>query len=373
MRTLTTKSGNEIKIFAATIEGEALDQIKALCAVDAYQDARIRIMPDCHAGAGCTIGTTMTIKDKVTPNLVGVDIGCGMLIIKLKENDVDLETLDYVIKKHIPCGFAVRSRAVVDFDFSRLRCKDAVDLKRGAKAIGTLGGGNHFIEAGKNSKGEMFLIIHSGSRHIGLEVANHYQRVAWNKLSSSSKGKKQTGSTAVPKSLAYLTGSDFEDYMNDMSVMQQYAVLNRRTMADIILKETGLKEESSFETIHNYIDFNRMILRKGAVSAEKDELLLIPLNMRDGSLICRGKGNPDWNYSAPHGAGRLMSRRKAKERLSLPEFKKQMKGIYSTSVVKSTLDEAPDAYKPVGEIMSMIKETVDVVDKIKPVYNFKAH
>ena len=360
----------DIKIFARTIEDDALAQINSLARVDAYKNARIRIMPDCHTGAGCTIGTTMTIDDKVTPNLVGVDIGCGMLTIGLKEKEIDLQWLDEVINRRIPSGFDVHSKPKADFDVEKLRCKDAVDLPRAHRAIGTLGGGNHFIEVGRNSKGDLFLVIHSGSRHPGLQVANYYQKLAGKNLKKST-GKH--GKMTVPGDLAYLTGRDFDDYMHDMELMQRYAVLNRRTMADIILDEMRLTEKSSFETIHNYIDFDRMILRKGAVRAEKGEKLLIPINMRDGSLICESKGNADWNYSAPHGAGRTMSRRKAKARLSLKEFQNQMKGIYSTSVVPATLDEAPDAYKPMEEIVSTIGDTADIIDHIKPVYNFKAH
>ncbi len=362
----------DIKIFAKTIEDDALAQINSLARVDAYKNARIRIMPDCHTGAGCTIGTTMTINDKVTPNLVGVDIGCGMLTIGLKEKEIDFEWLDEVISRHIPSGFEVHSKPKADFDVEKLRCKDAIDLLRAHRAIGTLGGGNHFIEVGRNSNGDLFLIIHSGSRHPGLQVANYYQQLAKKNLKKSS-GKGRHGKTSIPGNLAYLTGHDFDDYLHDMELMQRYAVLNRRTMADIILDQMRLTEKSSFETIHNYIDFDRMILRKGAVRAEKDEKLLLPINMRDGSLICMGKGNADWNYSAPHGAGRTMSRRKAKARLSLKDFQYQMKGIYSTSVVQATLDEAPDAYKPMDEIAGAIKDTVEIVDHIRPIYNFKAH
>ena len=363
----------DLKIFARTVEDDALAQIYSLAKVDAYKNAKIRIMPDCHTGAGCTIGTTMTIDDKVTPNLVGVDIGCGMLTIGLKEKEIDLEWLDETINRYIPSGFDVHSKPKADFDVEKLRCAKAIDLPRAHKAIGTLGGGNHFIEVGKNSKGELFLVIHSGSRHPGLQVANYYQQVAKNNLKKSTSGNGKQKNKGVPGALAWLTGRDFDDYLHDMELMQKYAVLNRRTMADIILDHMRLTEKSSFETIHNYIDFDRMILRKGAVSAEKGEKLLIPVNMRDGSLICLGKGNADWNYSAPHGAGRTMSRRKARSKLRLDDFKKQMQDIYSTSVAASTLDEAPDAYKPMDEIIGTIQDTVDIVDRIRPVYNFKAH
>lgn len=384
---------SDIKIFAKTIEHVAYEQIKSLGNFEAYLDSKIRVMSDCHAGMGCTIGTTMEIKDKVTPNLVGVDIGCGMLTIQLKEKIIDLKKLDTVINAGIPNGFNIHSKTQTKFDFDRLKCKKELDLIRASKSIGSLGGGNHFIEIGRNSKEELFLVIHSGSRNIGNQVAKYYQNVAWKnvnemktihekliaKLKAEGREKeipqeiKKIKKPKANKELAYLTGVDFDAYLNDMKIIQEYAVLNRRTMANIILKEMGLLEKSSFETIHNYIDFKRMILRKGAVSAEKDEILLIPINMRDGSLICKGKGNADWNYSAPHGAGRLMGRRKAKENLDLETFQEQMKDVYSTSVMESTLDEAPDAYKPMSEIIETIGDTVEIIDTIKPIYNFKAH
>ncbi len=373
MKTLPFNTGRDLKIFADSVEADALAQIRSLAEVDAYKNARIRIMPDCHTGAGCTIGTTMTIEDKVTPNLVGVDIGCGMLTVRLKERDIDPEQLDEVIHRHIPSGFGIHARPKAGFDIEKLKCKNAIDMKRALKAIGTLGGGNHFIEVGKNEAGTLFLVIHSGSRHAGLQVANYYQDIAARQTGRDFSGGKKHKKPAVKKELAYLTGKDFENYMHDMALMQQYAVLNRRTMADIILDKAHLHEEDSFETVHNYIDFDRMILRKGAVRAEKGEVLLIPLNMRDGSLICIGKGNEDWNFSAPHGAGRLMSRRKARRTLRLSDFKKEMRGIYTTSVAESTIDEAPEAYKPAEAIIAKVKETVDIIDRIQPVYNFKAH
>lgn len=393
MRTLKLKSGNEIKIFAQTIEYDALEQIKSLGNFEAYTNSKIRIMPDCHAGAGCTIGTTMTITDKVTPNLVGVDIGCGMLTVKLKNKEINLQQLDEAINKFVPNGFNIHAKSQAKFNFDNLRCKKNVDIVRASKSIGSLGGGNHFIEVGKSSKNELFLVIHSGSRNIGLQVAKYYQNIAWKNVNEVStikknlikklkeegrekdidKELKKFQKPKAIKDLAYLEGIDFDNYMHDMSVVQKYAVLNRRTMADIILNNTELNEDYSFETIHNYIDFKRMILRKGAISAEKDETVLIPINMRDGSIIAKGKGNSDWNYSAPHGAGRLMSRKKAKENLNLSDFKDQMKDIYSTSVLPETLDEAPDAYKSIDEILNTINDTVEIIDIIKPIYNFKAH
>ena len=395
MKTITTNTGNKIKIFAKTIEDVALKQITELAEFETYKDSTIRIMPDCHAGAGCTIGTTMSIKDKITPNLVGVDIGCGMLTIKLKEKEIDLHKLDNIISSKVPSGRSIHTKQQANFDFSRLKRKYELDLERAKKAIGSLGGGNHFIEVGKSDKGELFLVIHSGSRGVGNEMARLYQKTAvdnmnvnkdveliiaklkkekrFSEIQNAVKNAKSNTLSDTEQNLAYLENEYFDDYMHDMQIMQEFAVLNRRVMANIILKNTGLNEDYSFETIHNYIDFKRMILRKGAVSAEKNEKLLIPMNMRDGSLICIGKGNKDWNYSAPHGAGRLMSRTKAKNSLELSDFEEQMKGIYSTSVCKNTIDEAPNAYKPMSEIIELINDTVDIIEIIKPVYNFKSH
>ena len=361
MKTITTNTGKEIKIFAKTIEDVALQQISNLADFEAYSNSDIRIMPDCHAGVGCTIGTTMTIQDKITPNLVGVDIGCGMLTIKLKETEIDLPLLDKIIHNNIPSGRSIHTKQQANFDFSKLKRKYELDIARAKKAIGSLGGGNHFIEVGKNDKGELFLVIHSGSRGIGNEMARLYQKTAIETMNSDQdinalieklkaekrfseiqelvkKAKRNTLSD-TERNLAYLQGEYFDDYMNDMKIMQEFATLNRSVMADIILKNANLNEEYSFETIHNYIDFKRMILRKGAVSAEKDEKLLIPMNMRDGSLICIGKGNKDWSYSAPHGAGRLMSRTQAKNRIDMDKFKNQMKDVFTTSVSKNTIDE----------------------------------
>ena len=392
MKTIKRNNGNDIKIYATTLEDVAFEQIKELGEFEPYQDSKIRIMPDCHAGEGCTIGTTMEIKDKITPNLVGVDIGCGMLTLKLKESEIDLQKLDAVINEFVLNGFNIHSEPKADFDFTQLIVKN-MPIERAKLSIGSLGGGNHFIEAGKNSKGELFLVIHSGSRNIGGQVAKHYQDIAIANLTDNSKereelierlkkeGKqneigeelKKLKKPIINKDFAYLTGTDFDNYMHDMELMQKFAVLNRRTMANIILEKAEFTEAESFETIHNYIDFKRMILRKGAVSAENGETLLIPINMRDGSIIAKGKGNEDWNYSAPHGAGRLMGRNEAHKKLNFDEFKEQMKGVYSTSVLTETLDEAPNAYKPMNEIVEAIGETVDIVDIIKPIYNFKAH
>ncbi|MCF6240520.1 MAG: RtcB family protein [Bacteroidales bacterium] len=394
MKTIRTKYGKEVKIFAKTIEQHALQQITDFSNNEAYKNSTIRIMPDCHAGKGSTVGTTMTVDKKVSPSLVGADIGCGMLTIELAEKNIDLNQIDAIIHRKVPSGRAIHNTQQAEFDFSGLRRKYELDIVRARKAIGSLGGGNHFIEIGKNNKDKYFLVIHSGSRGIGSELAKLYQKTAAENMNSTleieklveqlkAEGRFTEIQNAIQKEkqkaakintdLAYLEGESYDDYLHDMKIILQYASLNRRTIAKIILKNAHLHEKSSFETIHNYIDFDRMILRKGAVRAEKGEKLLIPLNMRDGSLICTGKGNSDWNYSAPHGAGRLMSRTAAKQQIDLNEFKKQMKGIYSTSVGKSTIDEAPHAYKPMDEIMEMIKDTVEIEEIIRPVYNFKAH
>lgn len=393
MRTITTDKGKEVKIYAETFEQEAYEQVKRLANYEAYEDSTIRIMPDSHAGKGCTVGTTMTITDKVTPNLVGVDIGCGMLTVELADANIDYHKLDNVIRTYIPSGFNVHTQPQRAFVFDELRCANHVDLGRAMLSIGSLGGGNHFIEVGYSEKqNKYYLVIHSGSRKLGGDVCKYYQNLAHQgnlelkkereaiiqRLKSEGRecdieeAIKNLPKPAFDKELAHLSGDNFQDYLNDMEIVQQFAVANRSTMAEIIIREMGFSEVSRFETIHNYIDFRRMILRKGAVSAEAGEKLLIPINMRDGSLICVGKGNADWNYSAPHGAGRLMSRSKAKSTLSMEEYEKSMGGIFTTSVTAATIDEAPQAYKSMNEIKSAIIDTVDIIDTIKPVYNFKA-
>lgn len=393
MKTIKTNSGKVVKIFAETFEYEAYEQIKRLANYEAYENSTIRIMPDSHAGKGCTVGTTMTITDKVTPNLVGVDIGCGMLTIELKDKYIDCEKLDNVIRTKVPNGFNVHEKQKTSFDFENLICAKQVDLERALLSIGSLGGGNHFIEVDYSEKNDKYyLVIHSGSRKLGGDVCKYYQDLAFQganemkkiredlitRLKAEGRMKdieseiKKLKKPIADKELAHLSGDYFRSYLNDMEIVQRFAMMNRKTMASIIIKEMGFQETSRFETIHNYIDFKRMILRKGAVSAEQGEKLLIPINMRDGSLICIGKGNEDWNYSAPHGAGRLMSRSKAKEMLSMDEFVNSMNGIFTTSVSSATLDEAPQAYKSIEEIRTAITDTVDIIDTIKPIYNFKA-
>jgi len=356
------------KVFTDNLEASASGQIHAMCDQEFMKGTKIRIMPDVHAGKGCTIGTTLTIDKYVVPNMVGVDIGCGMETVKLKDKRLNLPDLDSYIRKQIPSGRNIRERPHRShgrIDLSKLRCASKVNIGRAIDSLGTLGGGNHFIEAGKDDEGTIYLVIHSGSRNIGLQVAEHYQKVAYESVGG--RGQKE-----VPYEMAYLSGVMMDNYMHDMALMQQYAVLNRQIMKEEILSSMKLKDDGSFATIHNYIDLDAMILRKGAVSAQKGEMLLIPINMRDGSLLCTGLGNEDWNYSAPHGAGRLMSRTQAENTFTLNAFKKEMEGIFTTSVNKGTLDECPMAYKPMEEIVDSITDTAKIEQTIRPIYNFKA-
>jgi len=358
----------EAKVFTNDLEQSAGGQIKALCEQPFITGSKIRIMPDVHAGKGCTIGTTMTIGEYVVPNLVGVDIGCGMLTVQLEEKRLNLPELDSFIRQNIPYGRDVRERSHRShgrINLEDLRCYKKVDTRRAKESLGTLGGGNHFVEVDKDDDGNLYLVIHTGSRNLGLRVAELYQKKAYNAVG----GRKQT---EIPYELAYLTGEEKDDYLYDMAFMQRFAELNRRIIKEVILDGLKLHEADSFTTIHNYIDTEAMVLRKGAVSAKKDERLLIPMNMRDGSLICTGLGNEDWNCSAPHGAGRRFSRRDAENSFTVSEFKKQMEGIFTTSVSQETLDECPMAYKPMEEILQNIGETVRVERIIRPIYNFKA-
>lgn len=397
-------------IYTDNIDNSAIGLIQTLCNQEFTRNSKIKIMPDVHAGKGCCIGTTMTIIDKVVPNLVGVDIGCGMLTVKLKEKRIDLPKLDSVIRNIIPSGGEVNKsyNGTQGSEVENLRCvKDAnINLDRAYASLGTLGGGNHFIEVDKSESGNLYLVIHTGSRHLGLEVCNYYQNMAYEKLkeqmSGETLGEKQEKlikqlkwegrhkeisrelaklkkeyaelKPNIPFELAYCSGSLFDDYIHDMKITQEHASINRSLIAKRIMKEMKLHEIDRFETIHNYIDTENMILRKGSVSARLGEKLLIPINMRDGAIIAVGKGNDEWNQSAPHGAGRMFSRSQAKQVVTLSEFKKTMKeaGIYSTSVTEGTLDESPMAYKPMEEILENIKDTVDVIEQIKPIYNFKS-
>lgn len=393
MKIIKNLIGNEVKVFAETFENEAYEQVMTLANFEPYKNSKIRIMPDSHAGKGCTIGTTMTITNKVTPNLVGVDIGCGMLVVELCQREIDLKKLDDVIHRHVPSGFNTHPVPIHSFDFKKLRCAKHVDLDRALLSIGSLGGGNHFIEVDRSEDGQLFLVIHSGSRNLGVGVCNYYQNLAYEKLVGMADGRNELIRTLkaqgrekdinselqklqrpkISKELAYLEGENFEDYINDMEIVQQFASFNRKAIAELILEYMDLHVADIFETIHNYIDTKNMILRKGAVSAQKGERFIVPINMRDGSLICFGKGNADWNCSAPHGAGRLMSRNKAKEVISMKEYEDSMQGVYTTSVNDSTIDEAPQVYKPISEIMEAIKPTAGIVEVIRPIYNFKAN
>jgi len=392
---------NTALCYCAELEPAAAGQIRAVCDQAVFAGSRIRVMPDVHAGLGCTIGTTMTVTDKVVPGMVGVDIGCGMETVRLSEKDIDFPALDALIRAAIPYGRKIRETPHPlsgEIDLTQLRCAPYVNLDRARRSIGTLGGGNHFIEAARGEEGELYLVIHSGSRHIGSEVAKYYQEEAFHALCGSARFqidaairrmkaagqtkeihkavhelKKQRAMAApVSKDLAYTEGVLFEDYLHDMRLIQRFALLNRKAMADVILRGMGLTGTEEFTTIHNYIDTEHMILRKGAVSAQKGEKLLIPINMRDGSLICTGLGNEEWNCSAPHGAGRLMSRKDAFARLSMEEYKAEMAGIFTTCVIPSTLDESPMAYKSLQEITEQIAPTATVTERIRPVYNFKA-
>lgn len=385
--------------YTGELEEAAAGQIKAVCDQPAFVDTKIRIMPDVHAGMGCTIGTTMTITDKIVPGMVGVDIGCGMETVRIAEKEIDFAKLDTLVRAQIPCGRNVRDTPHplnAQIDLTQLRCSPYVNLSRAQHSIGTLGGGNHFIEVDRGGNGDLFIVVHSGSRHIGNEVAKYYQdegrKAFWggarHQIDAAVAELKAQGrfqeiqptigrlrkehAIPIPRDLAYVEGRLFDDYIQDMKIIQHFATLNRKAMMDVILSGMGLTPVEQFTTIHNYIDTDHMILRKGAVAAYAGQKLLIPINMRDGSLICIGKGNPDWNCSAPHGAGRLMSRKEAFRRLSLDEYRKEMEGIYTTCVDRATLDEAPMAYKGMDEIVSHIGPTVEIVERIIPVYNFKA-
>jgi len=390
---------NTALCYAQVVEDEAIEQIRRMCDHDFTQGSQICIMPDVHSGKGCTIGTIMTIKDKVVPNIVGVDIGCGMYTVNIGKGDVDFEKLD-AAAHFIPSGKQVWDGRKERFDLQELRCyRSLKQTKWLERSIGTLGGGNHFIEVDEAADGTKYLVIHSGSRNLGKQVADIYQQLAidLNKgiedyliqrdeiiRTYKEQGRRQEIQAAlkqiawerreatIPEDLCYLYGTYLEDYLHDVEICQRFAKRNRELMAEILMEKAGLTGTDAFHTIHNYIDTDEMILRKGAIAAHKGEKVLIPINMRDGSVLAIGKGNPDWNYSAPHGAGRLMSRSKAKEALSLEEYQETMAGIYTTSVCEATLDEAPMAYKRLEDIIDVIRESVDVIDVMKPIYNFKA-
>lgn len=415
-----------LKIFTNNIEQEAINQIDSLLEQEPFKNCKVRIMPDVHAGKGCVIGFTADLGEKVIPNIVGVDIGCGMLCAELGKIDMDLKKIDKVINENIPAGRNIREQKLIDYEpIKQLYClRELRETKKFNRGIGTLGGGNHFIELNEDEEGNKYLVIHTGSRNMGNQVANYYQNLAIDLCSGNEEmfkekeeiirtykeqGRKQEIQKALkelekkyknnkpdlPNELCYLEGKYREMYLHDMEICQEYASLNRKYICASILDklykpnaytlvdtsefdiEKARKINVSisipfFETIHNYINFEDNIVRKGAIRANKGERVIIPINMRDGSIIAIGKGNEDWNNSAPHGAGRIMSRKKAKEMIKLEEFQESMKDVYTTSVVEETIDEAPFAYKPIQEIIDNIQDTVEIIKIIKPIYNFKA-
>lgn len=387
--------------YVNVVEEDAIEQIKRMCDYPMSEGSQIRIMPDVHVGKGCTIGTTMTVKDRVVPNVVGVDIGCGMYTVNMGKVDIDLERFDDIVYS-IPSGTGVWEGRQERFDLTKLICyRQLKDTKRIERSIGTLGGGNHFIEIDESEDKTKYLVIHSGSRSLGKQVAEIYQKLAVDldkgigyyleardeiirsykeagrrseiqEALKKLKWEKENEHPSMPEDLCYLSGKYLEDYLHDIKICQDFARKNREKMAEIILDKANIKALEAFHTTHNYIDTDEMILRKGSIAAHKGEKALIPINMRDGSILALGKGNPDWNYSAPHGAGRLMSRTKAKESLDMDEYKESMKGIFTSSVNEGTIDEAPMAYKSINDIIEVIGESVDIIEVIKPIYNFKA-
>ncbi|MBR0521623.1 MAG: RtcB family protein [Firmicutes bacterium] len=387
--------------YARVVEDEAIEQIRRMCSYALTEGSRVRIMPDVHSGAGCTIGTTMTVVDKACPNVVGVDIGCGMYTVRLADRDIDFEKVDAACH-FVPSGMNVWEGRIERFDLTRLRCfRSLRDTKRLERSLGTLGGGNHFIEIDRASDGTYYLVIHSGSRNLGKQVAELYQKLAvdhhagkedyFQRRDKIIRTYKEEGRrseiqgalkalekeyhakvSAVPEDICWLYGTYLDDYLHDVEICQTFARRSREKMAEIILERTGMTAVEAFHTIHNYIDTEEMILRKGAIAAHAGEKVLIPINMRDGSVIAVGRGNPEWNYSAPHGAGRIMSRTKAKETIDMEAYRQSMAGIYTTSVNEDTIDEAPMAYKSLNDIIDVIRDSVDVLDIMKPVYNFKA-
>ena len=390
---------NTALCYAKVIEDAAIEQIQRMCDYPFTEGSRIRIMPDVHAGKGCTIGTTMTVRDKAVPNVVGVDIGCGMYTVNLGKAEINMEQMDAAAHS-IPSGTDVWEGRMERFDLLGLRCyRELKDVKRLERSLGTLGGGNHFIEIDQASDGTRYLVIHSGSRNLGKQVAECYQRLAvdLNKgkeeylrkkdalieeykaagrrseiQAALKKLKWEKRETTIPEDLCFVYGQYLEDYLHDVEICQRFARRSREFMAEVILGRLGMRAEDAFHTVHNYIDTEEMILRKGAIAAHEGERVLIPINMRDGSVLAVGRGNPEWNFSAPHGAGRIMSRTDAKERLDMDEYRREMAGIYTTSVSKETLDEAPMAYKSLSDIIDVISESVDVIEVLKPIYNFKA-
>ena len=386
-------------VYASVIEAKAIEQIRRMCDYDFAKDSRIRIMPDVHAGKGCTIGTTMTISDKVVPNMVGVDIGCGMYTVRLDAREIDLARFDAAAHV-VPSGMNVWEGRRESFDLEPLRCfRELKDTRRLQRSLGTLGGGNHFIEIDRASDGALYLVIHSGSRNLGKQVAEHYQQLAvelnqgreayFKKRDAliaeyKAAGRRREIQAAleqlywtktpmtVPEDLCYVYGEYLQDYLHDVEICQHFARRNRELIAEVLLSSTGLSGGEAFHTVHNYINTQEMILRKGAIAAHDGEKVRIPINMRDGSVLAVGRGDPEWNYSAPHGAGRVMSRMAARETLDMATYVEAMRGVYTTSVCPDTIDEAPMAYKSIEDIVGVIRDSVDVIDIMKPIYNFKA-
>jgi len=387
---------NSAIVYAEKIDRETKTQLAELLRDSAFAGSKIRIMPDTHSGKGCVVGTTMTLNGRLCPAMVGVDIGCGTETVVFEEKAIDLPTLDALIHSRIPCGSKVHDAPIAadnEVDLKQLRCYAKINADRARRSIGTLGGGNHFIELDRDGGGTLYLVIHSGSRQLGSDVAAHYQDAAYRH--QCKKARKSTRATSfdrrdedeahfaritardvkapsVPYGRATLSGSLFDDYLHDIAIVQQFADLNRKTMAEIVGGGMGLHAKDSFSNVHNYVDTERMILRKGAISAHQGERLLIPLNMRDGALVCTGLGNPDWNFSAPHGAGRACSRTEAKYAYSVEAFQEQMQGIYTTTANAGSIDECPMAYKAPESIIPLIADTVTVEKTIRPIYNFKA-
>ncbi|MDN7243858.1 RtcB family protein [Planococcus shenhongbingii] len=386
---------SDAKVFTNNIDDVTVSQIEGFLNEELTKEAHVRIMPDCHAGKGAVIGTTMKVTDRVVPNLVGVDIGCGMLCVEIKKKEIDFAELDAAVRALVPSGQSIRTTAhdyIGNVQLDKVLANFSEDAA--TLSLGTLGGGNHFIEMNETEDGRLFLVIHSGSRHLGVKVANFHQKKAIESLTSDkeglneliaqlkAKGRHQeihaamksfkSAKPVIPNDLAYLQGALMEDYFNDLKIAQDYAKWNRAAMMQVLMEAMNFEEAGRIDTVHNYIDLEHMILRKGAISARKDELVLIPINMRDGSLLAKGKGNDDWNQSGPHGAGRILSRTKAKELLQLDDFTDTMKNVYTTSVNQDTIDESPFAYKTMEEIINNTIETIEIQSVLKPVYNFKA-
>ncbi|MBQ4268943.1 MAG: RtcB family protein [Clostridia bacterium] len=389
---------NNLIVYTENIEPEAVNQIYTLIAQPPFDGAKVRIMPDVHYGSGCVVGFTSTLNDKIIPNVLGVDLGCGMLTVELGKIDIDYSALDAFIKEKIPHGSQYRREVHAESLIKKLHCfAELKDMDRLYGSLGTLGGGNHFIEVDEDENGNKYLVIHSGSRNLGLQVAKIYQKIAVDECKNAAQAERQKVTaewnakgrpdmipeaikavsekyafkTKIPADFCYLEGESMKRYMDDLKICQKFASLNRQKMAEIILKFLKVSRFTSFETVHNFIDEDG-IIRKGAIPAHAGQKVLIPMNMRDGCLVCIGKGNPDWNQSAPHGAGRLCRRSEAKELFTVEEFQREMAGIFTTTATEGTLDEAPMVYKPMREITALIAPTVEIVDIIKPVYNFKS-